>query len=219
MKKGIWCFLLFLLLLFSIYGSELLYSYWIKKENNLEENILIKEEYDTLKKEYDELLNFYELWEENKIEGTVSKVILRDPYTFFDKITILKGSEEGINAGDVVLNEKGFIGEVIRTGHHFSEVELFTSRNSKLSVKIKNSYGILSKEQDELIVKNITSKEEIQNGDLVTTSNFSDLPPDIPIGIVEEVKASSIEQTLKIKPLISLNEINYVIIRKKVTYE
>lgn len=219
MKKGIWSFALFSILLFSIYGSEFIYSYWIKKDNNLESEIILKEEYENLKKEQEELLNFYNIWEENKIEGTVSKVVLRDPYTFFDKITILKGKEENVEIGDAVLNELGYIGQVVFVGNHYAEVELFTSANSKLSVKINNSYGILTKEKEGLVVKNITSKEEIKEGDQITTSSFSRIPENIPVAIVEEVRLSSVEQTLKVKPIVSIKDLNYVVIRKGVTYE
>jgi len=219
MKRKIIYLLCFFFLLFLPVGKDLLCSYFIQKDFNLENKIITETDYENLKNDYNELLEKMNLWtplEENTI---TSKVILHDPYTFFDKITILKGKMDGIEVNDIVMDETSYIGKVKKVNEHSSEVELFTNSNIKLSVRILNSYGILEKEGLDLVVKNITSKEEIKEGEIVYTSKFSDIPLEIPLAKVKKINKTSIEQKLVIEPLIKIEKLNYVLIKKGNSYD
>lgn len=219
MKKNLKYPIFVLFLLFFFYGSDIFYSILILKDNNLNENTVTLNEYQALKKEYDTLLEQNDLFtteEENKM---ISKVILRNPLEFFDTITILKGKEENVEVGDIVYNEIGYIGQVKKVFNHSSEVELIFHKNTTLSVKINNSYGILQRENEKLVVKNITSKEEFKEGDIVVTSDFSNIPGNIPVAKVVSVSKLSVEQVLEVTPLVSLKDINYVLLKRKINYD
>ena len=212
MKKGFWY------IFFFFFGKDIVYSLWVKTDWNLEKNIVLDSEYERLKKEYTLLLEKTNLEVPFLEEGIVSKVVVHDPYIFFDKITILKGKNDGIEVGDAVLNEMGLIGKVSLVFDNYSEVELITSEIT-YSVRIQNSYGILKQKDGKLQVEDITSKEEIKKEEIVYTSSFTDIPGDIPIGKVVEVNSSSISQTIVIEPLVDFQNFNYVWIRKRVIYE
>ncbi len=218
MKKGFWYIFFFFFLLFFFFGKDIVYSLWVKTDWNLEKNIVLDSEYERLKKEYTLLLEKTNLEVPFLEEGIVSKVVVHDPYIFFDKITILKGKNDGIELGDAVLNEMGLIGKVSLVFDNYSEVELITS-GATYSVRIQNSYGILKQKDGKLQVEDITSKEEIKKEEIIYTSSFTDIPGDIPIGKVVEVNSSSISQTLVIEPLVDFQNLNYVWIRKRVIYE
>ncbi len=217
MKQILTLILSVTLLFLTSYGSEIVYSYLLK-DNNLEEKTVLELDYNNLKTEYENLLRQNELWKERQ-DMVTSKVILRDVFYFFDEITILKGKNEGVNNGDIVYNESGFIGTIKNVKNHSSIVELLGNQNTKLSVKIQNSYGILQREGKKIIVKNITSKEEIKEGSLVVTSAFAGTIGDIPVATVQSIQNDGIEQILVVTPVVDFENLNYVMIGKKVSYD
>ena len=218
MKKHKSFIILFFVFLFSSFGFDLFLSFVIKKDNNLTTKVILESDYLNLKREYESLLEKVNI--ENILEGeyVVSKVIFHDPYVFFDTITVLKGKKDNIEVGDIVYDEKGFIGTVSLVDEHHSTVKLVTNKDTQLSVRINNSYGILQREHEDLVVTSITSKEQIQEGDIVYTSSFSVVGLEIPVGTVTEVESNGIEQKVKVKPTTDIFNLNYVLIRKKNTH-
>jgi len=217
-KKCVWVLSLFLLLLLSMYGSELIYSFWIKQDYHLETKYFFDKEYQKLEQENKKLLDVLDLWDEEE-DIIVSKVILRDPLTFFDSISILKGKEEGIQLGDIVFNEFGYIGKVVDVTLHSSRVELLTNIKTEIPVEIGSSFGVFFREGKDFFVKNIVSKEKINQGDKVITSSFSSIPKNLEIALVDEVIETPVEQILKVSPIVDFQNLNYVFLTKEVNYE
>ena len=172
-----------------------------------------------------------------KVKDYIIEVSGLENVTYFEKVNIWeKGmgyvnqiNENSVNVaivkqnapievGDIVYDEKGFIGTVSLVDEHHSTVKLVTNKDTQLSVRINNSYGILQREHEDLVVTSITSKEQIQEGDIVYTSSFSVVGLEIPVGTVTEVESNGIEQKVKVKPTTDISNLNYVLIRKKNTH-
>ena len=219
MKKYTWYLVLFLVFLVFFYGKDYLYSFLLSRDDFLETTVVLESDYQKLKQEYDALSKANQLWDAHSNEFITTKVVLRDPYVFMDEITILKGSEQGIEIGDIVINENGYIGKIVSTEKNSSQVELLTNRDTELSVRIENSYGILKWENDTLIVSDITSKETIEEGMGVYTSSYTDIPGNIMVGVVNEVTEKGLGQILKITPSVDFQNLNYVFVRHKVVYD
>lgn len=178
---------------------------------------------------YDEKLKYYqnEYEEMQKLlnievldyQAIYSKVILRDIYAFYDEITIGKGSHDGVSKGDLVVNEKGVIGLVKSVNKHTSIVELLTNSNIELSVKINQSYGILTSVDNEIIVKNVKLDDEIKVGDFVTTSGLTSVPGEILVGKVSEIKTDTLglEYILEVDAVAYLQDISYVAVLGEVS--
>ena len=178
---------------------------------------------------YDEKLTYYqnEYKEMQKLlnievldyQAIYSKVILRDIYAFYDEITIGKGSYDGVSKGDLVVNEKGVIGLVKSVNNHTSIVELLTNSNIELSVKINQSYGILTSVDNEIIVKNVKLDDEIKVGDFVTTSGLTSVPGEILVGKVSEIKTDTLglEYILEVDAVAYLQDISYVAVLGEVS--
>ena len=178
---------------------------------------------------YDEKLAYYqnEYEEMQKLlnievldyQAIYSKVILRDIYVFYDEITIGKGSYDGVSKGDLVVNEKGVIGLVKSVNKHTSIVELLTNSNIELSVKINQSYGILTSVDNEIIVKNVKLDDEIKVGDFVTTSGLTSVPGEILVGKVSEIKTDTLglEYILEVDAVAYLQDISYVAVLGEVS--
>ncbi len=141
-----------------------------------------------------------------------SKVVLREIYQFYDEITIGKGTRDGIQDGDLVVNENGVVGVIKDAGNASSIVRLLTSPDMELSVKINGSYGILTSVDKALIVKNIKLDSEIKEGDLVYTSGLTSIPGGIYVGKVSEVNRDSLEleYILDVDSITHQKDISYV---------
>lgn len=141
-----------------------------------------------------------------------SKVLLRDIYYFYDEITISKGSSDGIKVQDLVVNEEGVVGIIKEVKNHSSVVQLLTHSDTQLSVKINQSYGILTSVDHEIIVKNIKLDQDIQVGDLVYTSGLTSIPGDILVGSVKEIRTDGLEleYILDVESATYLQDIRYV---------
>lgn len=175
------------------------------------------QENNQILQDYQELLNQKEM----KLPETTSassKVLFRDPFLFFNEITILKGSEENILKNSAVINQKGLLGIVTDSTKHTSKVKLLTNIDTKISVKVKDAYGILStNNKRENWIDSFTKEVTLQVGDPVFTSGLTEVPGNILIGFVEEITKDplGLTQSVKIKRVEDLNEINFVVILTK----
>ena len=153
MKKYSLYLILFFTFLFLYFGIDLVYCYLIKKDSILSEEIILKSDYNALNEKYTTLLNSHDLWEGKK-DFITSKVVSRDPYNL-DEITILKGSEDGVKTGDTIINEYGLVGIVSNVKKHVSFVKTINHKDTNISVKVGELYGMLKKDDGKLIIEDI----------------------------------------------------------------
>ena len=149
-------------------------------------------ENNSIIKDYEKLLNFMNLTE-NKQELIYSKVITREIYEFYDKITITKNENDNIKKGDIVISEYGLIGTISRVNKNSCEVSLITSNDTNISVKVGESYGILYSKNHKLKIKNMKIEGSIKEGDEVYTSGLTLVPEGIKIGKVKNIKKDELE--------------------------
>ncbi len=169
----------------------------------------IKESY--YEKEYQKLSNILKI-NPSAFNIEYSKVMLQNIYDFYNKLTINKGTNSNIEKGQAVINEKGLIGIINKVSNNSSEVNLITNPNTSISVKVNNSYGILTTKDNKLIVKNIKTNNEIKEGEQVFTSGLTDIPEGILVGTVKSVTKSSLEleYILEITSAIDIYNLSYV---------
>lgn len=149
-------------------------------------------ENNSIIEDYEKLLNFMNLTE-NKQELIYSKVITREIYEFYDKITITKNENDNIKKGDIVINEYGLIGTISKVNKNSCEVSLITSNDTNISVKVGESYGILYSKDHKLKIKNMKIEGSIKEGDEVYTSGLTLVPVGIKIGKVKNIKKDELE--------------------------
>ena len=161
-KKNIFYIALIVIyLLFLCKDSLALLSFNIPKLDSVKDSYY-ENEYNKLQKLFNIPYDNYNI--------TYSKIIKRDIYDFFDVVTINKGKKDNINKGDVVVNDLGVIGVVSAVKNNFSEVNLLTNKKTSLSVKINDSYGILTSEDNKIIIKNIKLGKEFNEQKKKTTN-------------------------------------------------
>ena len=185
------------------------------------ENIELRRQLETLKEE----LNInYTLSDYEYLNATV---VSRNVGYWHNKITINKGTYNGVEKDMVVISSKGLIGKVIKTSTFTSDVRLITTSDTsnKISVHISNGdnnlYGLLNSydyNKNVLELEGISNTKDVNIGDYVYTSGLGGVfPTGILIGIVEEITTDSYDlaKIIKVKPSADFNDINYVSILKR----
>ena len=152
MARKNWFVIAILILYLCFLGSDRILGFF---DNTSQlSQMMDNEKLEYYKNEYEKMSNILEV-EADDYEVIYSKVVLREIYQFYDEITIGKGTSDGIQKGDLVVNENGVVGVIKDARNTSSVVRLLTSPDMELSVKINGSYGILTSVDKTLIVKNI----------------------------------------------------------------
>jgi len=175
----------------------------LRKSINQELNIkLIQLERDNLRLR--KLLDLQNFSETNRLN---SSVISRNTATWWKKILLNKGSQNGVSIGDAVIGPGGLIGIVENTSKLTSSVQLLTDPNSKVGVwnQRANLHGLLLGVGTKTPKLFFYSKDvDIKIGDYILSSPASTiLPPNIPIGIIQSVDNESKPNTVATVQLIA----------------
>jgi rod shape-determining protein MreC len=136
-------------------------------------------------------------------------------------ITINRGSASGISEGMSVRTDAGLTGVVTAVTNNYSLVEILLNRNIRIASKIQRNgiTGIVSWEGgNNLYLKNIPETFDIQIGDVILTSNYSNkYPEDIPIGQIINIEKdpSSLFLKVTVKPFVNFASLEEVFVIKQ----
>jgi len=206
---------IFLIFFIVFLFKESIYEVIIKVNNldKLDKSIIkIKESY--YEEEYKTLLKTINVIDENEFSYVYSKVLYRDIYNYFDEITILKGYNDNIKNNSAVINENGLIGTINKVNKNSSVVNLITNKNSQISIKVNNVYGILKSENNDLIITGINNYENVHIGDIVFTSGIGSLPENIKVGTISNIKKDKLglEQKIIVSSDVDFDNVKYIAI-------
>lgn len=132
-----------------------------------------------------EMLNYKR---ESQLQLLPAKVINKGITVNMNTLTIDVGSNHGIKKYFPVITPKGVIGKTIIIGKQSSIVQILSDVNFRLSVQVMPSgaRGILRWVYGDICeIREIQKNSEINVGDRVITSGFSDIfPKNLPVGEV-----------------------------------
>ena len=168
----------------------------LRKSANQELNIKLNQlEIDNLRLR--QLLDLQNFSAANKLN---SSVISRNTGSWWKKVLLNKGSQNGVSIGDAVIGPGGLIGIVENTSRLTSSVQLLTAPNSKVGVwnQRANLHGLLIGVGTKTPKLFFYSKNpDIKIGDYILSSPASTiLPPNIPIGIIQSIDNESKPNTI-----------------------
>lgn len=185
------------------------------------ENIELRQQLEALKKE----LNItYTINDYSFLNATV---ITRNTATWYNTLTIDKGTHNGIEVGMAVVNSQGLIGKIISATAFTSEVKLLSTSdtNNKISISINHNkqkiYGLIKTynyQKNYLEVEGISNTEKVSISDLVYTSGLGGVfPSGILIGTVAEITTDEydLSKIIQVTPIVDFNNINYVAVLKR----
>ena len=154
-------------------------------------------------------------------------VISRNPTSWYNVLTIDKGSNNGISEGMVVINSTGVIGKTTNVSTFSCDVRLITTTdtNNKISVTIvsdgKRLTGVINKydyDTGYLEVEGISNTDKVSIGDVVYTSGLGGVfPSGILIGKVSEITTDvyDLSKIINVTPSANFEDINYVTVLKR----
>jgi rod shape-determining protein MreC len=133
-------------------------------------------------------------------------------------ITLNVGERDSVKVDMPIISEAGLVGKIIATSTRYSVGQLLLNKDFRASAKIQRSRvdGIISWEGgDALRMKNVSRAQDVKEGDVVTTSEYSDVfPRDIRIGIVIRVteKPGSLFKEVEVTPSVELATLEQVFV-------
>ena len=173
----------------------------------------LKHENELLKKE----LGFAA---DNKDKSLIpSKIISRDPSSFFDFVLIDKGEKDGIKNNMAVVSGGVLIGQVSDVYSAESKVTLVTSKDSIILAMLQNSRskGVLKGGISGLVLENITQDVVSDRGENIVTSGLDgELKPGILIGKAGKVQSASSDvfKNISVEPIADLSKLELVFVLK-----
>ena len=185
------------------------------------ENIELRKQIDSLKKE----LNITNTL--NEYTYLNATVINRNVSSWYNEITIDKGSYNGIKEDMVVVNAGGLIGKVVAVSTFTSNVRLITTSNTNNKISITISDGINSAsgliknynlKTGYLEVEGISNTEKVNIDASVYTSGFGGIfPSGILIGKVKNITTDEYDlaKLIDVSPSADFDDINYVAVLKR----
>lgn len=169
------------------------------QQQELQQRLL---ELESKNQRLEELLGFVQ---SKKAKGVTAPVIGRSADHWWQQVILGRGSRDGVKEGSIVLSPGGLVGRVTQTTANTSRVLLLSDPASRVGVAISRSrfMGYMrGKSGNRATMEFFEKVPDVRQGDVVTTSAFSQLfPAGIPVGRVESVdltKSPAPEATIEI---------------------
>jgi rod shape-determining protein MreC len=153
-------------------------------------------------------------------ETTIAAEVLyagRDRFT--RKVVVDKGQQEGMRAGQPVIDEIGVVGQVTRVYPWLAEITLITDKEQVVPVQnMRNGLRAViagTGADDQLELKFIPLNGDFQNGDRLVTSGVDGVyPPGLPVAEISNVERNAAYQFARItcKPLAGVASHSHVLI-------
>jgi rod shape-determining protein MreC len=185
------------------------------------ENLRLREQ----ERENELLTGVLQLRNSLSYKTAAAEVIARDSSEFRRLVTISKGTDAGIEEGDVVVAEGGALaGRVVEVGGNYAKVVLISDQSSTVIGQLPTSGArgeVVGQLEGAIVMMNIDSTERIELGEEVVTAGIelaggirSPYPKGLLLGQVIDVQrdANSIVQTAYLQPTANLEKLEYVLV-------
>jgi len=139
------------------------------------------------------LRNLAELPQRAIFSTQIAEVLYAERDVFKRKVLINKGSNVNLQPGQVVMDDKGIVGQITRVYPWLAEVTLITEKDHAVPVQIlRNSLRTVlfgAGNTSQLSLRYMPVSADIQNGDILVTSGIDGLyPQGIPVAKVEKIE-------------------------------
>lgn len=129
---------------------------------------------------------------------SVAELMASDLDPFRHLVVIDKGSNDGVYAGQTVLDENGIVGQVARADPFQSEVTLITDPGQAIQVEVNRTglrtLAVGSADLEQLSLPYITNDSDIKSGDLLVASGLGGrYPAGYPVGTITKFERNPTE--------------------------
>lgn len=130
--------------------------------------------------------------EERKYSTIAASVIAYDPSNWVQRVTIDRGSGDGVAEGMAVVQGDGVVGQVITAAYNSAQVLLITDHVSGVDAMEQNSRArgvVVGAGGGECEMRFVSREEELKVGDRVITTGVDGIyPKGLLVGIISETK-------------------------------
>jgi rod shape-determining protein MreC len=178
-------------------------DFLVRQETLLDENRALHRQHETdasklvqwqsLQLENQQLRNLMDMQKRNQFTVQFVKIAYAERDIFRRKVLINKGSTDNIQAGQVVMDDKGIVGQITRVYPWLSEVTLITEKDHAVPVQVQRS-GLRSVafgagDTSQLSLRYMPVSADILKGDVLVTSGIDGIyPAGIPVAQVEKIE-------------------------------
>lgn len=149
----------------------------------------------------------------------IAEIMSVDMNPFRHMIVINRGSVDGIQVGQAMIDGQGIIGQVIRDHIFSAEAILITDIDHALPVELVRNrlrtIAVGTGDLERLSMPFLPRNADVQVGDLIVTSGLGGtFPPGYPVGVIRDVISEVGQPFLKIsaEPAAALNRIREVLL-------
>jgi rod shape-determining protein MreC len=148
---------------------------------------------ESLRAENLQLRRLFDAQEQLPRKATFAEILYASRDPFSRKVVIDKGTQQGLQPGQAVIDDVGVIGQVTRAYPLLAEVTLVTDREQAIPAQIVRNglravvYG--GSEPGTLELRYMPTNADIQNGDLLVTSGIDGTYPEgLPVARVVRIE-------------------------------
>jgi rod shape-determining protein MreC len=199
----------------------------MEKENKMlrESNIKLANEIASLKESKLENIRLTRLmnFKEKNALGVVSgKIINKSLIQTRNTITLNVGESDSVTINMPVITDAGLVGRIVSVSRNYSIAQILYNKDLRITVKVQRNRidGILSYDGvSNLMVSNIQKSADVNAGDVIITSEYSNIyPPGIPIGVVSETgNLDNLFKKIVVTPSVDFSILEEVFVLKYIT--
>ncbi len=146
-----------------------------------------------MQQENRQLRNLIDLPQRSEFAAVAAEIMYAERDVFKRKVLVDKGADAKVQAGQVVMDDMGIVGQVTRVYPWLSEVTLITEKDYAVPVQVlRNGLRTIvfgAGDTSLLSLRYMPVSSDIQNGDLLVTSGIDGVyPPGIPVAKVIKIE-------------------------------
>lgn len=195
----------------------------LKRENEIlrQLNVNLSDEVNRLREarlENIRLRSMLGLKEITEFKLITAEVVGKNLHLLRNTLTLNIGENDGVRSDMPIISEIGLVGKVIATSNHYSICQLMLNKDFRASAKIQRNRidGIIAWDGSEVVqLKNVSKTQEVREGDIVTTSEYSNIfPPNLKIGTVVKIseKPGSLFKDIEVIPSVDFSSLEQVFV-------
>ncbi|MGD1906545.1 MAG: rod shape-determining protein MreC [Leptolyngbyaceae cyanobacterium] len=146
-------------------------------------------------------------------QGIPAAVIGRSASDWWQQLVLSRGSRDGVEIGDIVAGPGGLVGRIVAVSPSSSRVLLISDTTSRVGARVSRSRAtgyVRGQAGQQLIMEFFDKMPEVEVGDVIVTSAYSQLFPEgMAIGRVVELdlsKSPAPEVTLELSAPLNVVE-------------
>ncbi len=147
-----------------------------------------------------------------------ANVISRDASLWFRRLTIDRGTLDGVKRDMPVATAGGIVGRVISVGPNFAMVQVITDKHAGVGAMLQASRAmgeIRGLDNDRCELKNVSTSEKVDVGEAIVTTGLDRIyPKGLLVGTVEriEVDPNAPWHRIVVKPAAPVDRVEHVLV-------